>query len=271
MELRITPKELSWNDSLRELFAYRDLLWVLAYREISVRYKQTAIGILWVVLQPVIATVLFTFIFGHFAKISSDNIPYGLFSFCGMTIWGLFNNAVGRAGLSVIADEKLITKIYFPRAVIPLSSIVSAGFDFLVALVLLLVVACFYGFYPGISLLAIIPAILIAVLASAGLGTALAGWTVRYRDFRYVVPFFLQLGMYASPVVYPTSIIPGYYRIWYYLNPMSGATDLFRYGITGVTPFHFMEILLSAVMAVTLFVAGGSVFRLVERSFADNI
>jgi lipopolysaccharide transport system permease protein len=271
MELRITPKRLPWSDSLRELFAHRDLLWILAYREISVRYKQTAIGILWVVLQPVIATVLFTVIFGHFAKLSSDNIPYGLFSFCGMTIWGLFSNAVGRAGLSVIADEKLITKVYFPRAVIPLSSIVSSGFDFLVSLVLLLVVSFFYGFPLGSSLLAIIPATFIALLASAGLGTALAAWTVRYRDFRYVVPFFLQVAMYASPIIYSTSIIPERYRTWYYLNPMTGATDLFRYGITGVAPFHLLEILLSSVVALFMFVVGGSVFRHVEQSFADQI
>lgn len=271
MELRITSKQPSWSDSLRELFVYRDLLWILAYREISVRYKQTAIGILWVVLQPVIATILFTVIFGHFAKLSSDNIPYGLFSFSGMTIWGLFNNAVSRAGLSVIADEKLITKIYFPRMVIPLASIVSSGFDFLVALVILLVVGCFYGYPPGISILAMIPAVFIAILASSGLGAALAAWTVRYRDFRYVVPFFLQLAMYASPVVYSTSIVPERYRTWYYLNPMAGATALFRYGATGVTPFHPMEILLSGVTAVLLFVAGGSIFRQIEQSFADQI
>jgi lipopolysaccharide transport system permease protein len=222
-------------------------------------------------LQPIIATILFTVIFGHFAKLSSDNIPYGLFSFAGMTVWGLFSNSVSRAGLSVIADEKLITKIYFPRAVIPLSSIVSAGFDFLVSLVLLLIVACFYGFPPGISLLAIIPATFITVLASAGLGTALAGWTVRYRDFRYVVPFFLQVALYASPIPYSTSMIPEKYRVWYYFNPMAGATDLFRYGITGVTPLRPLEIVLSIVVAILMFVIGGSVFRQVEQSFADHI
>ena len=270
-EIRITSKRPSLAFALRELANYHDLLWILAYREISVRYKQTVVGILWVVLQPVIATVLFTVIFGHFAKLSSDHIPYGLFSFCGMTIWGLFSNGVSRAGASVIADEKLITKVYFPRAVIPLSAIASAGVDFLVALGVLLVVACFYGYPPGLSLPAIIPATLIGLLASAGLGTALAGWTVRYRDFRYVVPFFIQLMMYAAPIVYSSSIVPERYRLWFYLNPMTGATDLFRYGITGRTPVNFQEIGLSAAVAIVLFLIGGIAFRQVEQSFADTI
>jgi lipopolysaccharide transport system permease protein len=271
MELHITARRLSMRDSLRELVAYRDLLWILASREISVRYKQTAIGFLWVILQPVIATVLFTLIFGHFAKLSSDGMPYGLFSFCGMTIWGLFSNSLGRAGLSVIADEKLVTKVYFPRAVIPLASIVSAGVDFLVTFVLLLIVACFYGYPPGLALPAVIPALLITFLASAGLGMALAGWTVRYRDFRYIVPFFLQIMMYAAPIVYARSIIPPHFRLLFYLNPMTGATDLFRFGITGRPSVDFQEIGFSAGIAVALFIGGAFVFRQVEQSFADNI
>jgi lipopolysaccharide transport system permease protein len=271
MELHITSRRPSLASSIREFIAYRDLLWILAYREISVRYKQTALGFLWVVIQPVVATVLFTFIFGHFAKLSSDGIPYGLFSFAGMTLWGFFSGALGRAGTSVIADEKLITKVYFPRAVIPLAAIASAGVDFLVAFVLLLIIAWVYGYPPGLTLPAVIPAGLIALGASAGMGTALAGWTVRYRDFRYIVPFFLQVMMYASPLIYATSIVPARYRIWFYLNPMTGATDLFRYGITGHPAPDFLEIGVAAGMALFLFLAGGAVFRQVEQSFADTI
>ncbi len=271
MELHITSQRPSLGASLRELIAYRDLLWILAQREISVRYKQTALGILWVVLQPVITSLLFTVIFGIFVKIDVG-IPYILFSFSGTTLVGtLFSNALGRAGLSVIADEKLITKVYFPRATIPLASILASGFDYLVSLVLLLIVAACYGYFPGVQLLAILPATLIAVLASAGLGTAFAGWTVRYRDFRYVVPFFLQLTLYVSPVIYPLTKFPEPYRTLFYLNPMSGALDLFRYGITGVTTLHPLGIAISSAIAVLLFLLGGAAFQKVEQSFADHI
>lgn len=271
MEIRITPQRPSWASSLRELAAYRDLLWILAYREISVRYKQTVIGVLWVVVQPVIATLLFTVIFGRFARLPSDGIPYFLFAFCGMTLWGLFSHAVERAGQSVIADEKLITKVYFPRATIPLASILSSGLDFLVALALLLIVAACFGYLPGLAFIAVIPAALIAVLASAGIGTALAGWTVRYRDFRYLIPFFLQLALYGSPVAYSASIVPERYQIFYYLNPMAGALELFRYGLTGVTPLHPLAVGLSALVSIFLFIFGSIVFQQVEQSFADHI
>jgi lipopolysaccharide transport system permease protein len=271
MELHITSKRPSIGSSLRELVAYRDLLWILAQREISVRYKQTVLGIAWVVLQPVITSLLFTVIFGIFVKIDVG-IPYILFSFSGTTLVGtLFSNALGRAGLSVIADEKLITKVYFPRATIPLASIVASGFDYAVSLVLLFIVAACYGYYPGLPTLAILPATLIALLASAGLGTAFAGWTVRYRDFRYVVPFFLQLALYASPVIYPLTRFPEPYRTLFYLNPMSGALDLFRYGITGATPVDGPGVALSSGIALALFLLGGAVFQRVERSFADHI
>jgi lipopolysaccharide transport system permease protein len=271
MELHITSKRASLISSLQELFIYRDLLWILAQREISVRYKQTAVGILWVVLQPVITTLLFTVIFGHFAKLPSDGIPSGIFIYCGMTIWSLFSQSVDRAGNSVIADEKLITKVYFPRAAIPLAAIVSSGFDFLISLILLIIVAACYGYWPQVSLLAAIPAILIAVVSAVGIGTALAGWTVRYRDFRYLSPFLLQLALYASPIVYSVSIISPVYRTWYYLNPMAGAIELFRYAVTGVTPLHAPGILLSALVALILLVAGGQIFRQIEQSFADFI
>jgi lipopolysaccharide transport system permease protein len=270
MELHITPKRPSFAASMRELFAYRDLLWILAYREVSVRYKQTAIGILWVVIQPVLTTVLFTFI-GRAVGIPSEGIPYSLYVFCGMTLMGLFVNSVGRAGLSVIADERLITKVYFPRATIPLASIVSSGFDYLIALALLFIVALCYGYYPGLSTLAVIPATLIVIFAASGLGAAFAGWTVRYRDFRYVVPFFLQLIPYASPTFFPLTKFPDSYRTWLYINPMCGAIELFRHAITGVTAINPAGIAISSGVAVALFFFGGAVFQKVEQSFADHI
>jgi lipopolysaccharide transport system permease protein len=271
MDLHITSKRPSFASSVRELIAYRDLLWILAYREVSVRYKQAALGVAWVVLQPVITSLLFTVIFSYFFK-GDVGMPYILYAFSGTTLVNtLFSNALGRAGLSVIADEKLITKVYFPRATIPLASIAACGFDYVVSLVLLFIVAACYRYFPGVATLAIIPATLLAVLAATGLGAAFAGLTVRYRDFRYIVPFFLQLSMYASPVIYPMTKIPEPYRTWFYLNPMCGALDLFRYGISGTTPLYPLGLAMSSVVAVVLFFFGGAVFQKVEQSFADHI
>ena len=270
MELHITSKRPTIASSVRELFAYRDLLWILAHREISVRYKQTVIGILWVIVQPVLSTLIFVFI-GRVMNISSEGIPRPVFIFCGWTLIGLFINAVSRSGFSIIGDEKLITKVYFPRSTIPLASIVSSGFDYLISLVLLFIVAICFGFYPAVHTLAVIPATLIVVLAASGLGTAFAGWTVRYRDFRYVVPFFLQLIPYASPTFFPMGQFVKRYGSWVYLNPMAGAIELFRYGVTGRTSVYAPGLAISTVVAVLLFFGGGFVFQRVERSFADHI
>ena len=188
-----------------------------------------------------------------------------------MTIWGFFSQSLSRAGSSVIGDEKLITKVYFPRMVIPLAVIASAGFDFVVAFGLLLIVAFFYGYPPGLTLLAVIPAILIAFFASAGIGAALAAWTVRYRDFRYIVPFFLQFAMYLAPIVYSKSMFSPRIAFLASFNPMTGACDLFRFGITGKPPVDLIEIAASAAISMALFVFGGFAFRQVEQSFADTI
>jgi lipopolysaccharide transport system permease protein len=270
LELHITARRPSPLAALRELVAYRDLLWILAYREISIRYKQTALGIIWVVLQPVLTTIIFTLL-ARFAKLPSEGVPRVVFAFCGVTLWSLFAQSIDRAGGSIIADERLITKVYFPRAAIPLASLVSSAFDFVFALAVLLVVAAVYGFTPGLSTFALIPAVLIAVLAAAGIGAAFAGWTVRYRDFRYLCPFFLQLGLYVSPTFYSISLIPPAWREWYFLNPMAGAIELFRYGITGRTQLDLHGVLISALVALVLFFAGGEIFRRVEQSFADHI
>jgi lipopolysaccharide transport system permease protein len=220
----------------------------------------------------VISTVIFTVIFGHFAKLPTDGIASSLFFFCGNTIWGLFSNIVTRAGGSIIADERMITKVYFPRAIIPLSSVFSSGFDFLVTFVLLIIIALCYGYPPGFYSAALIPSVLIAVLAGAGIGTALAGWTVRYRDFRVIVPFLVQIGLYASFIVYPISLIPRTESLWFhFINPMIGSIELFRYGITGTTPVDPLGCAISLAMACVFLVGGALVFRQVESSFADNI
>nr|WP_199295209.1 MULTISPECIES: ABC transporter permease [unclassified Trichocoleus] len=258
-------------DSLREFWDYRDLLYILAAREVSVRYKQTVIGVVWVVLQPLMTTLIFTVVFGRFAKIPSDGIPYAIFSYSALVLWSLFSQGMERAANSIIADGNLITKVYFPRLVIPFAAVGSAWIDFAVSLFILLPLTYIYGLRPTGSLL-LIPLVMIVVMISAGgVGTLLAGLNVRYRDFRYIIPFFLQIWLYASPIVYPVSIVPESLRLLYYLNPMAGLIEAFRFAVSGQGSFSGMGLGISAVTSVIIFPIGLTVFRQVERSFADFI
>lgn len=267
----IRPGNQSLVDSLREFWDYRDLLYILAAREVSVRYKQTVIGVVWVVLQPLMTTLIFTVVFGRFAKIPSDGIPYAIFSYSGLVLWSLFSQGMERAANSIIADGNLITKVYFPRLVIPFAAVGSAWIDFAVSLFILLPLTYIYGLRPTGSLL-LIPLVMIVVMISAGgVGTLLAGLNVRYRDFRYIIPFFLQIWLYASPIVYPVSIVPESLRLFYYLNPMAGLIEAFRFAVSGQGSFSGMGLGISAVTSVIIFAIGLTVFRQVERSFADFI
>ncbi|MBD1906675.1 ABC transporter permease [Funiculus sociatus GB2-A5] len=267
----IRPGNQSLVDSLREFWDYRDLLYILAAREVSVRYKQTVIGVVWVVLQPLMTTLIFTVVFGRFAKIPSDGIPYAIFSYSALVLWSLFSQGMERAANSIIADGNLITKVYFPRLVIPFAAVGSAWIDFAVSLFILLPLTYIYGLRPTGSLL-LIPLVMIVVMISAGgVGTLLAGLNVRYRDFRYIIPFFLQIWLYASPIVYPVSIVPESLRLLYYLNPMAGLIEAFRFAVSGQGSFSGMGLGISAVTSVIIFPIGLTVFRQVERSFADFI
>lgn len=267
----IRPGNQSLVDSIQEFWDYRDLLYILAAREVSVRYKQTVIGVAWVVLQPLMTTLIFTVVFGRFAKIPSDGIPYAIFSYSGLVLWSLFSQGMERAANSIIADGNLITKVYFPRLVIPFAAVGSAWIDFAVSLFILLPLTYIYGLRPTGSLL-LIPLVMIVVMISAGgVGTLLAGLNVRYRDFRYIIPFFLQIWLYASPIVYPVSIVPESLQLFYYLNPMAGLIEAFRFAVSGQGSFSWMGLGISAVTSVIIFALGLTVFRQVERSFADFI
>jgi len=267
----IRPGNQSLVDSLREFWDYRDLLYILAAREVSVRYKQTVIGVVWVVLQPLMTTLIFTVVFGRFAKIPSDGIPYAIFSYSALVLWSLFSQGMERAANSIIADEKLITKVYFPRLVIPFAAVGSAWIDFAVSLFILLPLTYIYGLRPTGSLLLIPLVMIVVMISAAGVGTLLAGLNVRYRDFRYIIPFFLQIWLYASPIVYPVSIVPESLRLLYYLNPMAGLIEAFRFAVSGQGSFSGMGLGISAVTSVIIFAIGLTVFRQVERSFADFI
>jgi lipopolysaccharide transport system permease protein len=267
----IRPQRQRLAESLRELWEYRDLLWLLTVRQVSVRYKQTVIGVAWVLLQPLAAMAIFTIIFGYFAKLSTNGLPYPVFAYSALIMWNLFSEGLSRAGTSLIADEKLITKVYFPRLIIPLSAVGSAWIDFAVSLFVLLPLTLFYGLRPSVSLFLLPVAMILTMILSAGVGMMMAALNVRYRDFQYTIPFVLQVWLYASPVVYSTQIVPESVRSIYYLNPMVGLIELSRYAVTGQGTVDVQGLGISAVAAIALFVLGSTVFRWVERSFADFI
>lgn len=267
----IRPGRQPLAESVYELWEYRDLLWMLTIRQISLRYKQTAIGIIWVLLQPLAAMVIFTIIFGYFLKLSTNGLPYPIFVYSALILWTLFAEGLSRASSSLIADEKLITKVYFPRLIIPLSAVGSALIDFLVSLAVLLPFTLAFGFYPGWNWFLLIPAILVVMLLSSGIGMMLSALNVRYRDFQYTVPFIVQVWLYASPVVYSSSVVPPALRPFYYLNPMAGLIELSRFAVTGQGTVSWFGIGISGIASIALFLLGSTVFRWVERSFADFI
>ncbi|MBD2039820.1 ABC transporter permease [Microcoleus sp. FACHB-672] len=244
---------------------------MLALRQVSVRYKQTAIGIGWVLLQPLVAMGIFTVVFGNFAKIPSDGIPYPIFSYSALILWGLFSDGLTRAGSSLIAEERLISKVYFPRLIIPLAAVGSAWVDFAVSLFLLLPLTYIYHLRPTWSLLLLPVAMVVTMILGAGVGMLLAALNVKYRDFQYAVPFVMQIWLYASPIVYSVNLVPASIRPFYYLNPMAGLIELCRFAVTGQGNFSLIGLSLSVAGAIAFFIIGSTVFRWVERSFADFI
>ena len=258
---RITPgataKWLDW----RELYAYRELLLVLTARDIKVRYKQTALGIIWALLQPLANMLLFTLIFGRLAKLPSDGFPYPIFVFAGLLPWTFFANAV---------SSTLITRVYFPRLIIPLASVCTALVDFAIASFILLVLMLFYGVGWSPNLL-LAPVLILALAFTAlGVGTMLAALNVSYRDFRYIVPFGIQFWMFASPIVYPSSMIPDRWQWLYHLNPIAGIVDGFRCVFLGLE-FDWATLGTSMLASVVIFLIGAVLFERAERRFADVI
>lgn len=258
-----------WLD-WRELYAYRELLFVLVERDIKIRYKQTTMGILWALLQPLANMLLFTVIFGRLAKLPSDGFPYPIFAFAGILPWTFFANAVSSASESVIGASTLITRVYFPRLLIPLASVCTALVDFAVAFLILLVLMLFYGVGWSANLLLTPILILVLAFTALGVGTMLAALNVSYRDFRYIVPFGIQLWMFASPIVYPSSMIPANWQWLYHLNPVAGIVDGFRCVFLGTT-FEWSALSTSLLAAVVIFLVGVISFERASRRFADVI
>jgi len=254
----------------RELFAYRELLYFLVWRDIKVRYKQTALGAMWAILQPVMTMVVFSVFLGKWAKVPSDGIPYPLFSFVALVPWTCFSAAVTGASASVVSSQQLVSKVYFPRLLIPLAAAVTPLVDFAFAMVTLVALLLWYHVTPGVAVLWIPVLTLFSIVTAFAVSLWLSTLTVRYRDIRYVVPFLMQFWMFASPVAYPASIVPAQWRALYGLNPMTAVVEGFRWALVGGPAPGRMVVVSAAVVAVLL--AGGlAYFRSSEGTFADTI
>lgn len=257
--------------NLRELWTYRDLLMILAGRDVKLRYKQTGLGVTWVILQPLIAAAIFTIMFGRFAKLPSDGHPYIVFVFSGVLIWNYFAQVLQRAGNSLITDARLITKVYFPRLAIPLASTFSALIDLIVALGVLAVIMAIYGIMPTWRIAALPLFVLLAAVTATGVSLWLSALNVKYRDFVHAMPFMLQVWMFASPVAYATTIVPEKWRLLYSLNPAVAFIEGMRWSILGTSSIRPEMVALTAVVSLSVFVMGAFFFRRVERGFADTV
>jgi lipopolysaccharide transport system permease protein len=255
---------------IKELWAYRELLFVLTMRDVKVRYKQTVLGFTWAIIQPVMMMVVFSIFFGRLAQIPSDGFHYPIFVYAGLLPWTFFANAVATSGNSLVGSAQLVSKVYFPRLIIPLASVGSALVDFGVSAGVLLLLMAWYGVGWSLNLLMVPLLVAGVVFIALGVGTFLSALTVAYRDFRYVVPFMIQFWMFATPVVYPASLVPAEWRWLLYLNPMAGMIEGFRSAFLG-RPFDFVALVISLGVAVVLFLAGVAYFEKVERHFADII
>ncbi|PKL70360.1 MAG: phosphate ABC transporter permease [Methanomicrobiales archaeon HGW-Methanomicrobiales-1] len=255
---------------LHELWNYRELLTSFTIRDIKIRYKQTALGFLWAIIQPLFMMVIFTVIFGGFAKIPSEGIPYPLFSFAALLPWMLFSEGLTRSTMSMVANANIMTKVYFPRLIMPISGILSPVVDFAVSISILILMMAYYGFVPTINVVFLPLFILLALATSLGIGLWLSALNVKYRDFQYTVPFIIQLWMYASPVVYPASMIPEAIRPLYGLNPMAGVIEGFRWALLG-TEIPGAMIFVSVGVVVVLLVSGMFYFRRMEQYYADIV
>lgn len=256
----------------RELLRYRELFYFLAWRDILVRYKQTVIGIAWSVIRPLLTMLVFTIVFGRLARLPNEGVPYPILVFSAMLPWQYFANAMQESSNSLIAESRLISKVYFPRLIVPASSVIVSAVDFLISLALLGLLMLGYGFVPSWTLLFMPFFFLLATLAALGAGFWLSALNVKYRDFRYIVPFLVQFGLYVSPVGFSSSVVPERWRLLYSLNPMVGVIDGFRWCVQGTASSLYLPgFLISAAISVLAFSSGVWFFRRTERFFADFI
>jgi len=257
--------------NLHELWQYRELLYILIWRDIKVRYKQTAIGAAWAVIQPFFAMVVFSLFFGRLAKIPSEGLPYPIFAYSALLPWQFFAKALTEASTSLVVNERVITKVYFPRLLVPTAVVLAGLLDFGIAFLILLGMMLFYGIMPSWAILTTPLFLLLAMITALGVSFWLSALDVEYRDVRYTLPFLTQLWLFATPVVYPSTMLPQAWRALYGLNPMVGVVEGFRWALLGSSQPDLMMLLVSSLAMALLFVGGLIYFRHMERTLADRI
>ena len=267
----ISPSRGWASLQLRALWEYRELLYFLAWRDIKVRYKQTVLGAAWAIIQPFFTMLVFSIVFGRLAKVPSDGIPYPIFAYCALLPWTFFAGSLERAGNSLVGSANLITKVYFPRLVVPLSATIAGLLDFAIAFVLLIAMMIFYGITPSSAAWTLPFFLLLALATSLGVGLWLSALNVQYRDFRYTIPFLTQFWLFASPVAYPSSLVPEQWRVLYGLNPMAGVIEGFRWALLGKSSGPGPMLTVSVLVTVVLLITGAYYFRRMEKTFADIV
>ncbi len=256
--------------NLKDLWGYHELLYFLIWREIKVRYKQTLLGFSWAIVQPLFMMIVFTLFFGNLAKVPSEGIPYPLFNYAALLPWTLFAEGINRSSNSLVGNVNLVQKVYFPRLIMPLSGILSPLVDFAIAFIVLIGMMFYYGYAPTVSILWLPVFIILAVMTALGAGLWLSTINVKYRDVRYIIPFLVQLWLFASPVVYPSSLLPDKFQLIYGINPMAGVIEGFRWSLLGTQPPGSL-ITVSSVIVVMILISGAYYFRRSEKTFADVI
>jgi len=269
--MRIEPSKGWISLGLKDLWHYRELLYFLAWRDIKVRYKQTALGAAWAIIQPLFTMLVFTLFFGRLAKVPSDGIPYPLFSYTALLPWQLFAYALTESSNSVVANERLITKVYFPRLVVPLASILAGFVDFVIAFTLVVGMMIWYGVKPTWAILTLPFFVFLAMATALGVGTWLSALNVQYRDIRYTLNFIVQFWLFASPVAYSSTLVPARWRPFYGLNPMAGVIEGFRWALLGKAQAPGAILWVSVVVVTLVLVGGLYYYRRMEKTFADVV
>jgi lipopolysaccharide transport system permease protein len=255
----------------KDLFTYRELFLLLAWRDILVRYKQTIIGIAWSVLRPLLTMIVFTIVFGRLAKMPSDGAPYPILVFAAMLPWQFFSNTVSEGGNSLISNASMVSKVYFPRIIIPTTAMIVSLIDFLISILILSILMVWYQYVPTWKVMFLPLFLVLAAIAALGITYLISALNVKFRDFRFVLPFIIQFGLYISPVGFSSTVVPEKWRLVYSMNPMVGVIDGFRWAIIGNTDLYWPGLLLSIGIATLLFAIGFLFFRRMEREFADVI
>lgn len=261
----------SWAPlDLRELWLRRDLLYFLTWRDVKVRYKQTLIGAAWAILQPLLSMIVFTLFFGKLAKVPSDGIPYPIFAYAGLLPWTFFSNAVTNSGNSLVGSSSLITKVYFPRMIIPGAAVAAGLVDFVIASLILFVMMAYYGIVPSLGVAMLLPLVLLTTILALAVGMWMSALNVNYRDVRHALPFLIQLWMFATPIIYPASLVPSSWRWLLWLNPLAGVIEGYRAALFNLA-FGWTALAASALFSLAAVVYSAYAFRRMEREFADVI